>query len=314
MKVIISHSPTADADSYFKVSFPCSGVLKNMRMTIREPIANDGGDNWRFLFGDFNPAKVELSTPLVSGDEYWSSSRRDPKIFTAQMIDIDPVSDTGNGQYYFHSSKTMKVRHDAIYYFGIFGKTATAPVAILFEAEFLPYKNAYTKFSWTTDALADTINFDPANLGFYIPTGMRNAVLEYDIYVDNASEVSFRIIPRIIRSNRVVEEPSTPITGYGIIDSAVAPTGDVRFGNTMDGFLVGSASSGVGSAQGVVPIRDILRAGDYLTFDVESIKGTVTGIKATLTLHGRAIGERLKTKSNFVEGSEIVQPLKETSM
>lgn len=304
-------------DGFALLRFPCAGVLKNIsfQINVNATEVNDQ-DNWRVVLGDVNVSNLMSQTPLVDDSFSIMRSAREKNMVIIQGIDYfdEALTATNTGNYFYHSGKTINIRHDRDYILGIFGTPASNGVKVFVQGEFYPRKNAYTKFKYLFDGLDDGDNW---TLEYVIPTGLRNAVLEYDIYVKDTegTEIAAKIHPRIRPWNQTQLVNATGIkTGVGVVDGSEAIAGDIVYGNSIDDFIIGTASSGIASSQGVLPIRDIIRAGDVLTFDITNLTGDISNAEeftASFTLHGRATGEPTMTRSHFLDSNVILQPTKE---
>lgn len=305
MKVnAILHGYSAD-EQFQHIQFPCAGYLKNISLQmISMPASNAITDNWRVLFGELDIQSLKAQSPYTDETLVMSHSR-DGNYISVQYMDFE-VNTTGGDQvvdYWYHSgNKSITIRSDKVYTLGIFNKLANDIVIILMQAEFQPFKNAYYKQTFVIDTLTASENFAG---DFVIPVSLKNAVLEYDIYVDNASEISAWLQPMILRKDYELVTSTGLVSGAGLLDGSINTSGDIRYGGTIDRITIGSAGAGLASSQGVLPIRDIIREGDRLAFDLTEIKGTFSGIKMTITIHGRTIPTPSRFKSQFCESDYL---------
>lgn len=316
MRFVAAVKVHTNADGFVQFSFPGAGVLKNISFQLYNALTEiPDQDNWRVALGNINRLNIQDQTPLVDSAFSQVQSSRAKDLIVIQGLDFQDsranASSVNTYHYFYHSNKTLRVRNDTIYTLGVFGKPTSNSFWILVQGEYYPYSNSYMKFTYSFDDVDDDSNF--AN-EVVIPTGLKNAVIEYEAYVsDNEdTEIAARVVPRIIRRN---EYDLDSLGGDGgVIDGVFATTGDVRYGNTVDGFIIGTSKSGLASSQGVLPIRDIIRAGDKITFDIINLKGDITDaetFKLTIVVHGRATGEPTKTKSHFLDSNWWIQPTPE---
>lgn len=319
MKFIGFIDSYTNANGFAVLRFPGAGVLKNLSFTIiQSPTEVLDQDNWRVVLGDANRSNLQNVSPLTDDAFEIMRSARDQNLVIIQGIDFQEstatASGTSNRHFFYHSGKTIRVRNDRDYLLGVFGKPASNFFKVLVQGEYYPYKNSYLKFKYLFDSVDDADNFQ---YGFIIPTGLKNAVLEYDVYVKDTegTEIAARVSTRIIPWNQSNNLASSQLlTGTGIVDGAEDDTGDIIYGGTIEDFIIGTSASGLGSHQGVLPIRNILRPGDKIAFDITNYTGDITdaeSFKMSITLHGRAIGEPVSTRSHFLDSNGVVQPVKE---
>lgn len=322
MRFVSAIKSYGNIDDYVQFQFPGSGILKNVSFLIYAPTTEvPDQDQWRIVLGTANRTNLADQTPLADGNFAQLQSARHSDLIIIQGIDFQEArvahssGGTNTFNFFYRPNKSLRIRSDTIYSLGVYGKVANTNFWIIVQGEYYPYKNSYMKFTYSFDALDDSTNFTGE---VTIPTGIKNAVLEYEAYVSDTedTEIAARVVPRIIRSDDYM--PSSFSLGGGggaVLDAAFNPGGDIRYGNAIDGFIIGTSKSGLASAQGVVPIRDILRPGDKIAFDVVNLHGDITNaenFKLTVVVHGRATGEPTRVKSHFLDSNWFIQPMKET--
>jgi hypothetical protein len=291
-----------NAYAYNSFKFPCSGILRNISFIV---ITNrDQNQQWQLLFGDVDHQKMNDDTPFSEDVVYVQAAEN---IISVTGIDFDNEGSeitTQYYQYFIHSKKSLKIRNDRIYNLANV-QDAGIRSTVIMQAEFLPYPNAHYKMQYSFDGIASTTNWD--SNAIVIPTRLRDVVIEYEAYLDNASEVAGLVQPTILSRGKKVSVTGQ-LTGIGTFDD-LNITGDMRAPGTIDSFLVASPGSGLGYQSGAVRVRDIIAAGEKLGFDIENKKGSVSGLKLDITIHGKTYKERMAFKTLFLDSNAMLTPM-----
>jgi hypothetical protein len=293
--------------AYINYKFPCPGRLKNISVQV---IYGDAQDTeWGVFFGDYKIETLRTTTPIADGSHIVHAFKKHGVHF--QGIDFDNL-DTSYANHFYHAKgKFLNIRPDKIYRMGVYGKS-TNNMRIILNAQFEPFDNGFFSQSWSFDGVYDLTNFDSMQL--LIPERLRDAYLEYDLYLKVASETSVIMHPLIAPRGQKMRVTGF-ISGYGTHDDMILGGDTMNIGSSSN-ITISSAGAGLAHSQGAVPFRNIINQGELLTFDVTEVEGTISGgeLKGIVTLKGKTYRPMFKVfKTLFYDGNQFQLPLEEAS-
>lgn len=292
--------------SFAQIQFPASGYLDNISITAFAAGGTTSADNaWILSFGKLN---TDAQTGLLPTDNTVIALNSSGNVIHVMSSDFQrPVAagvDDISEEFFYRHPQGMRVRKDTIYTLFIDFSTGTpidGDTFFFITASYTPYKNSEFEMRYTFDDVDSTSeNYQKKYL---IPTSLRDCYLEYEWYVDNASEVSAFLDLRILRRDQNIR--SDNMAGVGVIDTDTAAAGEVQTPGIGDHILITSAGSGLARGTGIIPIKDIIRAGDAIISDMLAIKGSLTGLLLTVKLVGKTLYSKKRYKTIYHVGGNV---------
>lgn len=293
----------AAADSYTYISFPSSGILRN----ISAKLYSTADDEFSVQFG--NVSNLNTTTvPPADQTMVTVKGKQSKDYWRIDSMDFESPDTQLRGQYFIHRKDPMFIRKDAKYQIGINRNSTNTVMIVVIMGEFVPYQNADYEIQYLFDG-AESVSGNFAKL-ICIPDNLRDVWIEYLAVCGETTVHESGIIHLKIQRSQDVPLPLSNMTGEGLIDGNKSILGDVIYGGQEFDILVNSLVSGLAQTKGSFVVKDIIKSGDGFAFDMTQIIGTLADVTLKVNVHGKAFRTgRTKYKTEFMDGNLLEQPI-----